>query len=772
MDPDQQVLLRENQRIALTPKAFETLLALVRRPGEAVSKQELLKAVWPDSFVEESNLSQNIFLLRKALGDAAEHRQYIVTLPGRGYRFAASVRIVAAQSESFVNQAQTHPQIVMEDIEAESEPALKSLAIPQNRRVAWKILLPLGAVVTLLVVGAFLFNRNRRPVYSGQKDTFLVAYFTNATGDSVFDDTLRQGLSIELEQTPFLQLLSDGQIVETLRLMEKPPDTRLTPTVAREICERANATADIEGSISSLGNQYVIGLSAVDCRSGETLAREQTSAIGKEGVLTALGKAASELREKLGETRASLEKFNTPLEQATTPSLEALRAYTLGRRAMDGIDKVQAPSFFLQAIGIDPNFAMAYARLGTSYKNLGELGLGIENTRHAYQMRERVSEPEKLYIDSHFYLIATGDLEKARGVLEIWAQTYPQDWTPRINLGVVYAALGQHDKALEEYLETIRLHPTPLVYGDVANSYLYLNRLPQARSTVEQALANKLESPDQHLALYMLAFLQRDPAGMTAESRWAAGQPGVEDILLSAQADTAAYYGRLGEARNLSRLAVASAERAERRELAAAYEANAALREALFGNAAEIRKHSAAALGLSDNRNVQFEAALALAFLGDGARAQRLADDLDKRFPDDTIAQCNYLPSIRARLALNNKDSSRSIEILRASAPCELSVPVPGGALYSAYLRGEAYLAAHQGREAAVEFQKILDHSGIVLNSPIGALAHVGLARAFVLSGESSKARGQYEEFLALWKNADPECPVFKSAEAESRNLH
>jgi DNA-binding winged helix-turn-helix (wHTH) protein/tetratricopeptide (TPR) repeat protein len=774
MDPDKQVLLRDGQLIAVTPKAFETLLVLVRREREVVSKGELLKQVWPDSFVEESNLSQNIFMLRKALGDSAENRQYIVTLPGRGYRFAASVRTVTEQAETLVAQARTRTQIVIEENEAGTDHVLKTLPIQQKPGARGKFLLSMACVAVLLALGALLLLRSRVPANLSEKDSILVADFVNTTGDPVFDDTLRQGLSVELEQTPFLQLVSEDQIGQTLRLMEKSPDARLTPGVAREACWRANATADIEGSIAALGNQYVIGLNAVDCRSGETLAREQVSASGKERVLTALGGAASKLRAKLGESRASLETFDTPLEQATTPSLEALRAYTLGRRAIDGGDMVQAPSFFRQAIRYDPNFAMAYARLGTSYKNMGEPGLGNENTRQAYQLRERVSEPEKLYIDSHFDQLVTGNLERALQVFELWAQTYPRDRSPRINLGVVYQALGQHDKSLEEFRETLGRHPSALVYTDVAYSYLYLNRLEDARSTVKQAQANRFDSPNQHLLLYQLAFLRRDRAGLTEEEAWAAGQPGVEDMLLSSQADTAAYYGRLGEARNLSRLAVASAERAERRELAAAYEANAALREALFGNPAEARERSAAALSLSNNRYVEFETALALASVGDGARAQQLANDLDKRFPEDTIVNCNYLPSLRALLALNNKDSYRAVEIVRTAAPCELSVMEPNprpAVLYPAYVRGEAYLAAHQGREAAVEFQKILDHSGIVLNGPIGALAHVGLARAYAIDDDSPKARASYQDFLATWKGADPDVPILIRAKAEYAKL-
>lgn len=742
---------------------FRLLLILLENAGEVVTRAEIQGRIWEENtFVDfDTSLRVAVGKLREALEDNAGNPHYVETVPKRGYRFLGPVATTAQLADP-APIPEASPVAAGRNVERRSMGAIW--------RWAWALGLILAAIAG---AGAWLLLPRSHKML-GERDTLLLADFDNKTGDAVFDGTLRQGLSVELEQTPFLQLVSDGQIGQTLRLMEKSPDTRLTQDVAREVCRRANATTDIEGSIAALGSQYVIGLIAVDCRSGETLAREQVSARGKEGVLAALGIAAAKLRAKLGETRASLEKFDTPLEQATTPSLEALQAYTLGRQAMVGFDAVQAPPFFQQAIRLDPNFAIAYARLGTTYVNLGELELGAQYIRQACQMHARVSEPEKLYIDSHLYQLVTGDMERASQVFELWAQTYPQDWTPRINLGADFEAMGHHDKALDEYRETLRLHPNSMVYASLANSYLHLNRLEEARSAIKQALANEFDSPDLHLVQYRLAFLQRDPAGMTAESGWAAGQPGVEDMLLSSQADTAAFYGRLGEARNLSRLAVASAERAERRELAAAYEANAALRESLFGNAAESRKRSAAALGLSDNRYVQFEASLALALLGDGVRAQHLADDLDKRLPEDTVAHCNYLPSIRAVLALNNKDSSRAIEILGPAAPCELGLPdtdLPPDALYPAYVRGEAYLAAHQGKEAAVEFQKILDYTGIVLDEPIAALAHIGLARAYAQSGESSKAREQYEEFFALWKDANPDIPILKRARAEFEKL-
>jgi tetratricopeptide (TPR) repeat protein len=542
---------------------------------------------------------------------------------------------------------------------------------------------------------------------------------------------------------------------------------------AREICQRTGSVAVLGGSIASLGNQYVLALNAVNCRSGDPVIQEQMRATVKEQVLAAMDKGATKLRERLGESLSSVQRFDTPVEQATTPSLEALQAYSLGRKTMVGKgDYAAAVPLFQRAIGLDPNFAMAYASLGTSYDSLGETSLGAENTRKAYELRERVSEREKFYIESHFYNYVTGDLEKARQAYELWAQTYPRDLVPPYNLGVIYANLGQYDKMLAEYREALRLDPASgASHANLVSSYLNLNRLEEARATAEEAQAKKLDSPSLRFNLYWLAFLQNDAAGMDQKLAWSAGKLGVEDVLLANEADTAAYSGRLGKAREFSRRAVASAERAEEKEAAAGYEAEAALREALFGNAAEARKRVAAALVLATGRDVQDGAALALAFAGDAARAQPLADDLAKRFPEDTIVQFNYLPRIHAQLALIRNDSSKAIEALQAAAPYELGTPFSPSALYPVYVRGEAYLAGHQASKAAAEFQKILDHRGVVTNEPIGALAHLGLARAYVLQGDTAKARAAYNDFLTLWKDADPEIPILRAAKSEYAKL-
>jgi eukaryotic-like serine/threonine-protein kinase len=634
--------------------------------------------------------------------------------------------------------------------------------------VRWAMVTGAAIVVIGLVVGGWLFFSRKAHALT-DKDTIVLADFDNKTGDPVFDGTLRQGLSVQLEQSPFLSIISDQQIQQTLRMMDQKPDAKLTPEIARELCQRTGSAVVLNGSVAEIGTQYLLTLKAVNCANGELLSSTEAQASDKNHVLDALGKATSQIRNKLGESLSTVQKFDTPLEQATTPSLEALQAYSLGRKASAGADWVGAVPFFQRAIRLDPNFAMAYARLGTSYANFGETNLGAENTRKAYELRDRVSEAEKFYIESHYYQHVTGNQESARQSYELWAETYPRDWLPLPPLYVVYSVLGQYEKSLAEAREAFRLNPASAMNSaNVVISYVNLDRLEEARTAATEAEARKLDSPELRGILYQLAFLQDDAAGMAQQVAWAAGKPGAEDVLLGLEADTAAYSGRLGHARELSRRAVASAERAEEKEVAGSYEADAALREALFGNAAEARQRSAAALVLSNGRGVHFGAALALAFAGDAVRAQTLADDLDKRFPEHTIVQFNYLPTIHAQLALNHKDSSKAVDALLKAAPYELGSV---GGLYPTYVRGEAYLVVHKGIEAAAEFQKILDHRGVVVNSPIGALARLQIGRAYAMHGDTAKAKAAYQDFLTLWKDADPDIPILIAAKAEYAKL-
>jgi serine/threonine protein kinase/Flp pilus assembly protein TadD len=623
------------------------------------------------------------------------------------------------------------------------------------------------AILAIALAASALFLHSRKAHALTDRDTIVLADFSNATGDTIFDGTLRQGLSVQLEQSPFLSIISDQQIQQTLQMMGQKPDAKLTPEIARELCQRTGSAAVLYGSIGQIGPRYLLTLKAVTCSSGELLASAEAQSSDKGQVLDALGKASSEIRNKLGEKLSTVQKFDTPLEQATTPSLEALQAYTLGRKAMLGSAWAAALPFFQRAIRLDPNFALAYARLGTSYSNLGENALGAENTRRAYELRERVSEEEKFYIESHYYWNVTGDLEKARQAFELWVQTYPRVWLPLSPLASIYGALGQYEKSFAEAREAFRLNPASgLSYSSLVTAYTNLNRLEEARAMAEEVQAKGLDSPDVHSSLYQLSFLQSDTAGMAQQVAWAAGRPGVEGVLLAFEADTVAYSGQLGKAQELSRRAAASAQRADEKEVAAGYEAEAALRQSLFGGPAEARQRAAAALALSTGRDVQGGAALALALAGDASRAQALAVDLGKRFPEDTIVQFNYLPTLHAQLAIIRNDTPKAIEVLQAAAPYELG-RVGFTILYPVYVRGEAYLAAHQGSEAAAEFQRILDHSGIVLNEPIGALAHLGLGRSYVLQGDNAKAKAAYQDFLALWKDADPDIPILKEAKAE-----
>jgi Tfp pilus assembly protein PilF len=540
------------------------------------------------------------------------------------------------------------------------------------------------------------------------------------------------------------------------------------------VCQRDGSTAILEGSISNIGNQYVIGLQAVNCQSGATLAQEQVTANGKQQVLAALGTAASGLRGKLGESLASIKKFDKPLADVTTPSLEALQAYTLGWQGNVNGDSSAAVSSFQRAISLDPNFAMAYAVLGTSYANLGQSSLAAENMKKAYDLRDRVSEREKFYISSHYDQYVTGDLLKANQVYQLWAQTYPRDMVPLGNMAVTYGLLGDWNKALANARRTLALDPSSgLAYGNLASFYAVVDHLDEAAAILRQAKAHGIESPGLHSAQYSISFLQGDAAGMAREVAWASGKPGIEDGALAIQSDTVAYAGHLAQANDLTARAITSAGQAGEKETAASYQAEAALREALIGNAAQARQGAAAALKVSNGRDTEYAAALAFAFAGDAAQAQKLADDLAKRFPESTVVQFTYLPTIHAAIALDQNAPAKAIADLQATSPYELGQPAQTLLLsmYPAYLRGLAYLAGHQGTQAAAEFQKILDHPGVVQNEIIAPLAHLGLARARALSGDKPGARKAYQDFLALWQHADKGIPVLQQAKSEYAKL-
>jgi tetratricopeptide (TPR) repeat protein len=610
------------------------------------------------------------------------------------------------------------------------------------------------------------------------KDTIILADFDNKTGDAVFDGALRQGLSVQLEQSPFLSIISDQQIQQTFQMMGQKADAKLTPEIAREVCQRMGSTAVLDGSIAQIGTQYLLTLKAINCGSGESLASTEAQASDKSHVLDALGKTASEMRNKLGESLSTVRKFDTSLEQATTPSLDALKAFSSGRRVLTTAGSGAAIPFFKHAVELDSNFAVAYAMAGRMYGDIGESGMAADYTRKAYKLRDRSSEAEKYLITASFHATVTGDMEKAQQTCELWKEAYPRSEMPLTFLsGIILPVLGQNEKAAKEGAEALQLNPSfPVSYDVLTFSYIALNRLDEAKATYRQAVEHKFDSASfLHIAPYQIAFLQNDAAEMAKLVASSVGKSPAEDELLALEADTAAYSGRLREAGEYSRRAIDSAERAEEKEVAALYFALHGLREALFGNAEEARRRATLATARSAQRDVHYGAALALAYAGDDKRARTLTDDLSKRFPEDTIVQFNYLPTLRAKSALARGNVSEAIESLRAATPYELGMTTSSAygwtALYPVYVRGEAYLAAHQGREAEAEFQKILDHRGIVVNIPIGALAHLGLARAYAMHGDTAKAKAAYEDFLTLWKDADLDIPILIAAKSEYAKL-
>jgi serine/threonine protein kinase/tetratricopeptide (TPR) repeat protein len=1058
LDAVKNLLFRDGQPISLSPKVFETLLVLVQHSEQVVSKDELMKVLWPDSFVEEANLTQNISLLRKALGESPQDHRYIVTMPGRGYRFAEKVRVVPEEKppatptsqstevgpgsvvshyrirekiasggmgvvyeaedirlgrrvalkflmekqaqdckalERFTREARAtsslnHPNIctiyeieehaggpiiVMELLHGQTlrdlmrkgrleigqvldfgiqvtgaleaahangiihrdmkpanifvtnggqakildfglakltadypgpaenlEDPLTEAGVgvgttaykspeqargdpldPRSDLFSVGIVLyematrqrPFSGKNAVAVLDAILHSRPAPPLglnpnlppemdavlakalekdparrYQGagelrsdlqllkkklesgkvdgqgearllagtasltrswfwsavagvivlvglgasgwllysrkahrltEKDTIVLADFSNSTGDPVFDGTLRQGMAVQLEQSPFLSLISDERIQQMLKLMAKPADARLTREIAREICERTASAAVLDGSIASLGSQYVLTLRAKGCRTGDVLDEEQVQAARKEDVLNALSQIASRFRTRVGESLSTVKSHDTPLAEATTPSLEALKAYSAGWQVSFSSGSAASVPFLQRAVEIDPNFASAYATLGRMYGDIGESALSAENTSRAYQLRDRASDQERFFISLTYDLQVTGNLEKAQQTCNLWVQAYPRAWLPHGLLsGGIYNTLGKYEKSVDEAKIAIGIDPDfSIGYSILAGSYLALGRTADAENTLQQAFERKLEIPDFYVQRFVMAFLRDDKTGMEREAAQSRDRPDVDDWMSNAEGFVSAYSGHLEDARKMSRRAADLARKADRRETEALYEADAAVREALLGNVSIARQRAVDALELSKGRDVVYVAGFALALAGDSSRSQALAEDLSRRLPEDTSVQFTYVPTLRALLALNHSQPSKAVELLQTAIPYEGGSPIEGGSefllgagsLYPAYVRGLAYLAAHHGAEAAPEFQRILDHPGIVICDPIGALAHLQLGRAYAVSGDKTKAKSAYQDLLSLWKDADADIPIFKQAKAEYAKL-
>ena len=678
-------------------------------------------------------------------------------------------------------EIRTDLQRLKRDTESARLPATTS-AVGEGRKLAfgWKVLVPVAMAVVALAAGIYFYSH--RPTKLTDKDIIVLADFTNTTGDPVFDDTLKTALNVSLRQSPFLNVLSDSKVATMLQLMTRPASTKLTPEVAREVCQRAGSKAYLAGSIGSLGSEYVLGLKAVNCQSGDTLAEEQVTAAAKEKVLDALGEVASKLRAELGESLATVQKFDVPLAQATTSSLEALRAYSLGRKADQEKGAAASLPHNQQAIELDPNFALGYWAVASNYANLGQMGRASEYNAKAFQLREHASEREKLMITADYYMQVTGELDKAAQACQEMLESYLRDATGC----VAYGALGQYEKAAEVSKRSIRLAPDlEYAYANLANYDLALQRFDEARQIIREAQGRNMDDFIFHNALYALAFLGTDSAAMSEQQKWYADKAEFENWGLALASDTEAYGGHLNKARELTKRAVDSAVRADNKENGATWQAIAAQREAAYGNAAEARQSAAAAFRRAPaSPGAAAEAALASAMGGDTARAGSLAQDLGKRYPLDTQMQSLWLPAIRAQLALDRKNPTSALSVRQAASPLELGqigFVINMSCLSPVYVRGQAYLAAGQGSAAAAEFQKILDHSGIVWNCWTGALAHLGVARANAMESRTSqgadadaarvRALAAYKDFLSLWKDADHDIPIFIAAKAEYAKL-
>ena len=632
----------------------------------------------------------------------------------------------------------------------------------------------LAAMAT--AAGAYFFLHRTHPL--GASDTIVLAEFENKTADPVFDGTLRQALAVQLEQSPFLGIVPEERVQRTLLLMSRTADARLTPDAAREVCERTGGSAVLEGSIASLGNQYVLWLRARNCRAGDVLFEQQAQAVKKEDVLNALSRMAGNFRTRAGEPLTTVGKYSTPLPEVTTTSLEALKVYGEARMVHTSIGGTAALQLYERAIALDPRFAMAYATLGHLYAEIGETDLSAENIRKAWQFRDRSSDVEKFFITAAYELRVLGNTEKLQATCEAWARSYPREVHAHgLLAGGVYPVNGNYENAFEEAGKAIALDPEwALGYALVADYSVSLGRLPEAQRVLEQAVARKLAIPEFLESRHRIAFVKGDRAGMERELALSRQKPETEAALSYLDSLALAYYGRLRQARVETRRAFDLAEQSGHRERAALYAAGAAVREALFGNAAEARRSANMALALSADREVEYGAAFALALAGDGARAEGLAGDLEKRFPEDTSVRFNYLPVIRARLELNGGNVSTANNLPQVTVPHELGMPRSAfhgvfGALYPIYLRGQAQLKARDGDGASREFQKVVDHPTITLGDPIGAVARLQLGRAYVLYGDAAGAKAAYRDFLALWKDADADIPLLKQARAEYARL-
>ncbi len=765
LDAGERLLLRDGESVPLTPKAFDLLLALVERHGRLTEKNELLKLVWPDTFVEEANLSYNISLIRKALGDGENGQKLIETVPKRGYRFVAVVREIRDESASEPGQIKSAISCVTESNDdgalrqATSDAAMPGKAINRHWR---KAALLLAAAV---FVAAVAFYLNRAPILT-EKDTVLLADFDNRTGDDIFDGMLKQALAVQLEQSPFLNIFAEERVREALKLMSRSPDERVTREIAREICQRQGLKALLLGSIAKLDHHYAITLETINGQTGETIARQQTEAEGKDQVLKTLDSAATKLREQLGESLSSIQKFDAPIEQATTSSLAAFKAYSLGNEQRDRGQFLKAIPFYHQALELDAEFALAYAKLGLSYYNTSQSQFR-ECAEKAFARRERVSERERYLITNFYYANHTLETDKAIAVLELWKRTYPRDFFAHMNLGYRYLEIGQCENALAEAKEAIQLHP------NYANNYLLLsgaltslNRFAEARQVYEEAFARNLQPVRAYENLFLIAFAVADtPAMQRNLATLKDTRNGFRAFSLQAQA--AAFSGQLRQARALSNQTFDAMQGSYQKERAPGVLLRLAEWEALIGNCGRVREDiTRLPVSFRNQGDSLLQSANILALCGEAKQAQSLAEEAGKQSLRPWRVNALELPVTRALIEIASRNYAQALQALQPAVPYESA-----SGFWVPWLRGQVYLQLNQPAEASAEFQKIIDHRGWNVTSMLWPLAHLGLARAAAMQGETVKARKLYQDFFTLWKDSDADLPILLAAKQEYEKL-
>jgi DNA-binding winged helix-turn-helix (wHTH) protein/predicted Zn-dependent protease len=761
-------LARNGMRIRIQDQPFRLLLVLLERTGELVSREEIQRQIWPENtFVDfNSGLRVAVGKLREALGDDPEKPIYLETIPKRGYRFIAPVAKSTLNPISDAVSEEAPPL-------APQQPPAEKIRQPAGKRLFSSALLTAG-IGLLVVIAGFLFLRYR-PRKISSVEPVVVAEFNNTTGDTAFDNTLRQGVEVQLGQSPEFALIGDNRIAHTLQLMDRPANDRLTPQLAQEICRRLGAGAELEGSIAMLGSRYVVGLRAHDCVDGRVLDEEQTQAERKENVLDALDRLTSRLRRRLGESLANIQRYDTPLHEATTPSFEAFQAYSSGIRVVGAHGEVAALPFFEKAVELDPQFASAYAYLGLMYGATGESDLAAKMTAKAYELRNRATENERFFITAYYQGRTIGDQLEAARICERWTRTYPREVSPHSFLsGFIYPTLGRYTSALAEAKVMLEYDPdSEIGYLDLAANAMALGDYEQASKALRQAKQRRLETPFLLGLQHDLDFVKGDERAIQEDIAAASSMPDADDWIMQHQAFAAAYHGRLVEATGLANHAAQLALHNSRKEEAALLQAPVAIWEALFGEYSAARRDAATNLRLSEDREVKYAAALAFALSHEPEKAHALATDLERTYPKDTSVQFNYLPSLRAAIALDRHDPTEAIRCLQATSAFESGSPRSSlqglfGAMYPVYLRGKAYLALNQGWQAAAQFQKVIDHPGVTLTDPIGAVSLLELARADAMSGEGARAEAAYSRFRTLWAGADQKLPVLKLAQTFS----